>query len=427
MSSSSSSAASRNVVSPVPPRRNTAVSTVHPLTLLPSYTAPVCTRSSVSKKEIINALNGKTKTRDGAFSCSKKTLKDSLVPIIEKQDRFFKYLAQIDEESASDTSSSASSLKASFAIEFPYTLDTKGKMKFSFIKSSLTHLNKQEIATKIVNTYKIYELAKKSRHFRRVEQFSKNLDDLINETIEHITEQKSEESETDVLRGEKRSQNQLGRKFLQGGGFLPEDDCYRICVFCKHPFIDEPIENKKVFENNRKKEEEIEDLKRQLEEFKDGKRNSPPTGPNGRAITNPSQLPCIKREDIVYHCHCFQMRCATEGTDIGSQCELKCCNPTTGKRYEWKKENGLKKCTCPVCLCNCRKAYKFGKICAIMAELAKEDVNSSINRANSVADEKKKRQIEAQRFIADCVDIGKKSRGVYNLAMDKMKNEGENN
>ena len=364
MSSSSSSATPRNVISPAPPnKRNTATtSTVHPLALLPSYTAPVCSRLSVSKKEIIHALNGKTKTKDEAFSCSKQTLKDSLIPIIEKQDRFFKYLQKIDEESANDNSSSASSLKASFAIEFPFTLDANGKMKFGFIKSSLTHLNKQEIATKIVNTYKNFELAKKSLHFCRIEQFSRKLNDLINETIDHITEQKLEDSETDILRGEKRSQNQLGRKFLQGDGFLPADECYRICVFCKHQFVDEPIENKKVFENNRKKEEVIENLKRQLEEFKDGKRQTPPTGPNGRTITNTSQLPRIKREDLIFHCHCFQMRCATEGTDIGSLCELKCCDSTTGERFPWKMENGLKKCSCPVCLCTCRKAYKFGKI-----------------------------------------------------------------
>ena len=60
-----------------------------------------------------------------------------------------------------------------------------------------------------------------------------------------------------------------------------------------------------------------------------------------------------------------------------------------------------------------------------MAKLVKEEVNSSINKATSINDEKKRRQIEAQSFISDCIDIGKKSRGVYDFAMDKMKNEGK--
>ena len=59
----------------------------------------------------------------------------------------------------------------------------------------------------------------------------------------NITLKKTEEVETDILHGKKRSQNQLARKFLQGGGFLPEDECYWICIFCKHSFIDEPVEN----------------------------------------------------------------------------------------------------------------------------------------------------------------------------------------
>ena len=183
-------------------------------------------------------------------------------------------MQKIDEESTNEFS--ASSLKASFAIEFSLQEDAKGKTKFRFQKSSLTHLNKQEIATKMVNVYKIFELAKKSRHFCQVEQFIEKLDKVINGSIKHITEQKLEDAETDVLRGKKQSQNQLGRKYLQGGGFLPADECYRIYVFFKHQFVDEPFENKKVFENNRKKEEVIKNLKRQLEEFKDGKRQTPP-------------------------------------------------------------------------------------------------------------------------------------------------------
>ena len=155
MSSSSSSVVAKNVVSPAPTKRNTTAPVVHPLPLLPFYTSLVCSKLSVSKKDIINALNGKTKTRDGVFTCSKKTLTDSLIPIIEIQDCFFKYLQKIDKESAAGESSTAFSLKESLAIELPFELSQEGKMKICFHKTSLTHLNKQVLATKMVNIYKI--------------------------------------------------------------------------------------------------------------------------------------------------------------------------------------------------------------------------------------------------------------------------------
>ena len=186
---SSSSWASRNLVSPVPQTKTSAVApAVHTLTLLPSYNVLVCNKLSVSKKEIIDALYDETKTRDSAFSCSKKILLDSLIPIIEKQDRFFKYFEKIDKENAADDSTSASSLKSSLAVEFPFVVSSNGKVTFNIHKLSLNHLNKQEIATKMVNTYKIFELAKVSCHFCQVEKFTTKLDDIINKTIEHNTE-----------------------------------------------------------------------------------------------------------------------------------------------------------------------------------------------------------------------------------------------
>ena len=268
---------------------------------------------------------------------------------------------------------------------------------------------------------------KETRHFRQIEPMAQPLISLINETIKHITNVKAEEKEPDILRGEKKTQFHLGRKYLQGGGFLPQDESYRFCIFCKHPFVDEPTENKTVFETNRQKEIQLEELKKQFDEYKNGKRTTPPTGLNGKPITNANQFPQFKKEDITYHCHCYQMRCATEGTDVGSQCELKCYDSSSGRRYRWRTEDGLKKCTCPVCLCRCRKVYRFGKIRTIMAELSREDVNSSISTSNSKVDEKRRRQIEAQSFISDCIDIGQKSRNVYSDAMENMKSKGKNN
>ena len=99
------------------------------------------------------------------------------------------------------------------------------------------------------------------------------------------------------------------------------------------------------------------------------------------------------------------MRYAREGSDCASTCELKCKNIKTGERYEWQWENGLKKCTCPVCLCNCRKVYKLDNIQGIMGELARMDV--SLNADGDVEENSvKKREMEAQDYINKSLAYG---------------------
>ena len=43
-----------------------------------------------------------------------------------------------------------------------------------------------------------------------------------------------------LLRGEKRTSTQLNRKFMDGGGTIPRDECFYPCVYCKHSTVDEP-------------------------------------------------------------------------------------------------------------------------------------------------------------------------------------------
>ena len=136
----------------------------------------------------------------------------------------------------------------------------------------------------------------------------------MKKSIDHVREQKEEESEPKLLRGGKLSGIQLSRKYCQGGGFKPADLCYQICIFCKHQFIDEAPENKNVDDNNRKKEEKYEELRKEFEAFKNGTRATPPIGPNGKAIWK--QLPPIKKDSLILQCHCFQMRCVQENTSL---------------------------------------------------------------------------------------------------------------
>ena len=60
----------------------------------------------------------------------------------------------------------------------------------------------------------------------------------------------------------------MERKYCQGGGFKPKDDFYQVCVFCKHPFVDEIPENKNELNNNRAKEKAHNELKKHFDVFK---------------------------------------------------------------------------------------------------------------------------------------------------------------
>ena len=418
-----SSPSNQNVVSPTPqPKRVTAAARAvsaggqHPIQLFPSYAALVCDQSSITKSDLIKSLAGKCGSK---LSISKDAIRLALLLIVEKQQEFCAALGKVDKSSMSSDSSAASSLQGAFLTDFPFGDDGK----FKRTKGSIANSNKEELATLMVNFYKLVELAKKSKHFRQLVKHVEPINALVKKSIEHVREQKEEESEPRLLRGEKRTGSQLSRKYCQGGGFKPADLCYQICIFCKHQFIDEAPENKNVFDNNRKKEEKYEELRKEFEAFKNGTRATPPIGPNGKAIRK--RLPPIKKDSLILQCHCFQMQCAQENSDVGSSCELKCCDPTTGNKYKWEKVGILKKCTCPICTCSCRKAYKLDNIQAIMGVLAREDGNVINSNLNNQKMAEKQQQLEARDFISKSLRFGYQQRDVYRNMIDKMKSKGK--
>ena len=141
------SPSNQNVVSPTSqPKRVTAAaraksaSGMHPIELLPSYAAPVCKESSISKSDLIQTLSGKARSK---FSISKETIHIALVPIVEKQQEFCVAFGKADRSSMTSDASSASSLEGAILADFP--VDDDGKLKKT--KGSLTSSNKEELAT----------------------------------------------------------------------------------------------------------------------------------------------------------------------------------------------------------------------------------------------------------------------------------------
>ena len=93
-------------------------------------------------------------------------------------------------------------------------------------------------------------------------------------------------------------------------------------------------------EKNQVKEIAHNKVRAEFEAFKNGKRNEPPIGANGKHVTK--RMPPLNRGSFVLQCHYFQMQCAREGSNIGGTCELKCYNPVSRERYEWVVKGGFK-------------------------------------------------------------------------------------
>ena len=395
-------------------------SSISPFTL-PSYTAPICDRSDVTNDEIINILSSRSKTKERAFNCSKQRLKDAIAPIIKDQLNIRSILQKIDQDSA--LTDQATNLTSSFDIELPYQGTTKQKKPKLYALAQVNALNVPELASKCVALFTLMEQASKNTlHFRRsYDSLFSSLYNLINEAISHATELKLEISEpSKVLRGLKPKD--IDRRFCKGGGFLPPDG-YQSCIFCTHHCVDEVPENKDVVKNNMAKDTQHAKLKKEWEDWKSGKSSVQPKGKLGKIITKAPTAP--KKEKKILQCHCYQMTCAREGSNCGNQCVFKCIHPITNKKYEWRNINGIKQCACPVCQCNCRKAYAIDDMTTIMTELTKRQ--SGVGNADIDGEEKaRKDQQIAINFIHKALKYGETQRNFHEKeVVDKMLGSGE--
>ena len=109
-----------------------------------------------------------------------------------------------------------------------------------------------------------------------------------------------------------------------------------------------------------------------------------------------------KKGKVMLVCHCHQMKCMQENTNVGSTCHFGCLDDCR-KRFKWKKgSGGGGGCQCPVCMCNCKKAYAMSDAQAIAVALQHLKLNgSSSNNNNEDArrEQEEKHQREAMNFF----------------------------
>ena len=173
-----------------------------------------------------------------------------------------------------------------------------------------------------------------------------------------IIESKDNSNETDsLLRGLKRSVEQLDLKYLDGGGVRPRDAVFQTCIYCKHEAVDEPPENKDVVRTNEERMRVQREAVTEWEAFKNGNGPCPKTS-TGKDFKRAPPVP--QMESMVLQCHCHQMSCSRRDSDRGSTCIIGCLK-SDGERYNWS--DGY--CTCKLCRCKCKKAFMMDNIARI--------------------------------------------------------------
>ncbi len=344
----------------------------NPFSSFPTYHTPVVDPSSICDDEIVKLITSKASTSSNSFQCSSLRVKEALYPFVDNQLLFFSAFENVDKENSS--SNNGSSLLSTFLSHFPLKpsiiIPTKEK-DFKTNQSKINKLTKVDATRKVISIYNIVKQAESSKYFRQAKKHTLLITKLVDEATKTLTDEQAKLLDSKILQGLNRTQQQIERKYLQKGGFVPSDPNYRYCVFCKHEFIDEPPENKSVETENKRLEEEHRKLKQAVEDYKNKKTKDPPVSSTGRPITD--RVPSLKLGSLILQCHCHQMRCVREGSLQGSTCNRMCRKPGTNKRCEWREDDdGIKKCTCEVCICPCKKAYKIGDIPQIMAVMALE-------------------------------------------------------
>ena len=134
---------------------------------------------------------------------------------------------------------------------------------------------------------------------------------------------------------------ELNRRYLQGGGYLPSDKAYHECQFCHHGRIDMPPTSKTVHEENRAAHTKWQS---RLATFNSTGSNITSKGTvSERAPTRPTL------KELEYDCHCHHNSCINIATGEGcSKCEAR------GKGIV-DPFSGMSKCE--LCLCECKVSY----------------------------------------------------------------------
>lgn len=170
---------------------------------------------------------------------------------------------------------------------------------------------------------------------------------------------------------------------------VPPQEEYRTCLYCKHPSMNIPDENKNIVSNNKQVLETYNLALQIWEAFKKkhekGENVPLPSHPKtGRPMRKkPTKL---GEERAFLQCMCRMSRCMSPNDDVGSTCPIKCTDSLNGKRYTTNDQGT--DCACPVCTCVCLKTVYLTdwKQTGLMLSLS-QNSSGKIQKKQNVANE----------------------------------------
>lgn len=156
---------------------------------------------------------------------------------------------------------------------------------------------------------------------------------------------------------------------------IPQDEALRMCIYCGHNSINEPIENDTIVADNKMKIEHYRAATEKWVEYeanvdrvkKSSLLSKLPPKPK-HPITKKEMKGAPRRPKTtkqILQCHCLQSMCAQVESAVGSSCPIK-CKDIEGNYYTAATDHT---CSCPRCKCNCAKAYHPDEIPEILIHL----------------------------------------------------------
>jgi hypothetical protein len=369
----------------------------------PAYDPIIVEESSITQSDLHQLLNSSKRT--GTFVCLSPTKKEILGEIVKHHSAITAALGNVDIQNIRDQRDSAFKTRFESCIQ-------KCNTQIKINRSSNTLLSNQ-----MVDLFSILKEVIDHNKFRSVSKHVRRLVTTMHEAVEFLVIEKADGKETvSILRGEKRTNQQLERKFLEGGGTLPRDELLSRCAFCKHGSVDWPPENETVQSENELRFGEHAKVVAKWNKHKEGKGPCPKTA-TGKLYTRCPPPP--KTESLLLQCHCHQMACSRKGSLVGSTCIIGCCK-ANGEAYEWSEGA----CACPICCCPCKKGYAIGNIMKIGLELTHSKTTGGVDR-NSVNEQLELfGQAEVKKFLSECMVQGAQVAQSSLDIIDQMNKQG---
>jgi len=367
----------------------------------PAYDPIIVEEESITQSDLSQLLNSSKRT--GTFVCLSPTKKEILGELVVHHSAIIDALGNVDRQNIRDQRDSA------FKTRFE-TCIKKCNTQIKINRAPNTLLSNQ-----MIDLFSILKEVMDNNKFRSVSKHVRRLVSTMHEAVDFLVIEKADGKEkVALLRGEKRTNQQLERKFLEGGGTLPRDEVLSRCAFCKHSSVDWPPENETVQSENNLRFGEHAKIVDKWNKYKEGKGPCPKTA-TGKLYTRCPPPP--KTESLLLQCHCHQMACSRKGSLVGSTCIIGCCKDD-GKVYGWSEGA----CTCPICCCPCKKSYAIRHIMKIGLELTRKSeatgVNSSTNSRELIG------QAEAKKFLSDCMVQGAQVAQSSLDIIDQMNKQG---